>query len=452
MIVATLAKAASFMDGELRGPDVTFRGVSTDTRSIGPGELFVALQGPNFDGTAFIDQAASNQAAGAVVPRPVDTELPTIVVNDTIEALGALAAAWRNQMPATVVGVTGSNGKTTLKELVASCLSMQARTLATHGNLNNQIGLPLMLLRMSPEDRYAVIEMGANHAGEIGYLTSLARPHVAAITNAAPAHLEGFGSVEGVAHAKGEIFSGPESPEYAVLNADDDYFDYWKTLIRDARLLSFGLSANADFRASHIEFTETGSNFILHTPATQFAVELSLEGRHNVLNACAATALATALDIGIEQIRRGLEAVRPVHGRLEPVRSNGGATLYDDSYNANPVSVQAAAEFLTTRPGRSWFVLGDMAELGGDAELLHAHTGWVIREAGVQNLYATGPLSKGAVESFGDNGRWFATIDELIAELGAAIGEGDVVLVKGSRSMGMERVVEGLMPASGEGN
>jgi UDP-N-acetylmuramoyl-tripeptide--D-alanyl-D-alanine ligase len=430
--VATLAKAAIFMDGELRGPDVTFRGVSTDTRSIGPGELFVALQGPNFDGTAFIDQAASNQAAGAVVPRPVDTELPTIVVDNTIEALGALAAAWRNQMPATVVGVTGSNGKTTLKELVASCLSMQARTLATHGNLNNQIGLPLMLLRMSPEDRYAVIEMGANHAGEIGYLTSLARPHVAAITNAAPAHLEGFGSVEGVAHAKGEIFSGPESPAYAVLNADDDYFDY--------------------VRASHIEFTETGSNFILHTPATQFAVELSLEGRHNVLNACAATALATALDIGTEQIRRGLEAVRPVHGRLEPVRSISGATLYDDSYNANPVSVQAAAEFLTTRPGRSWFVLGDMAELGGDAELLHAHTGWVIREAGVQNLYATGPLSKGAVESFGDKGRWFATIDELIAELGAAVGEGDVVLVKGSRSSGMERVVEGLMTASGEGN
>jgi len=233
---------------------------------------------------------------------------------------------------------------------------------------------------------------------------------------------------------------------------DDDYFPYWKTLIRDARLFSFGLSANADFRASHIEACETGSSFILHTPDTQFAINLSLAGRDNILNVCAAAALATALKITSEQIRHGIEAVRPVHGRLESVLSASGATLYDDSYNANPVSVQAAAEFLVTRPGRSWFVLGDMAELGGDAELLHAHTGWVIREAGVQNLYATGPLSKRAVESFGENGKWFVTIDELIADLGAAVGEGDVVLVKGSRSMGMERVVDGLTPAPGEGN
>jgi UDP-N-acetylmuramoyl-tripeptide--D-alanyl-D-alanine ligase len=451
MIVTTLAKAARSMDGELQGADVTFRGVSTDTRSLNPGELFIALQGPNFDGTAFIDQAIRNNAAGAVVARPVDAGLPTIVVGDTLKALGALAASWREKMPATVVGITGSNGKTTLKELVASCLSMSARTLATHGNLNNEIGMPLMLLRMDRQHRYAVIEMGANHAGEIGYLTSLAAPHIVAITNAAPAHLEGFGSVEGVAQAKGEIFSGRNSPEYAVLNADDDYFGYWKGLIREATLLSFGLTAVADFRASDINATENGSTFTLHTPDTQFKVNLSLAGKHNVANACAATALATAAGIDIEQIRHGLEAVRPVHGRLEAVRSASGAMLYDDSYNANPVSVQAAAEFLASRKGNSWFVLGDMAELGGDAELLHAHTGWVIREAGVQHLYCTGKLTRKAVESFGANGKWFASIDELVAALGAAIGEGDVVLVKGSRSMGMEHVVDGLMPAADEG-
>jgi UDP-N-acetylmuramoyl-tripeptide--D-alanyl-D-alanine ligase len=451
MIVTTLAKAARSMDGQLNGADVTFRGVSTDTRSLNPGELFIALQGPNFDGAAFIDQAIRNNAAGAVVARPVDAGLPTIVVGDTLKALGALAASWRDQMPATVVGITGSNGKTTLKELVASCLSMSARTLATHGNLNNEIGMPLMLLRMDKEHRYAVIEMGANHAGEIGYLTSLASPQIVAITNAAPAHLEGFGSVEGVAHAKGEIFSGRKSPEYAVLNADDDYFGYWKGLIRDATLFSFGLTAVADFRASNINATESGSTFTLHTPDTQFRVNLSLAGKHNVANACAATALATAAGVDIEQIRHGLEAVRPVHGRLEAVRSASGAMLYDDSYNANPVSVQAAAEFLASRKGNSWLVLGDMAELGGDAELLHAHTGWVIREAGVQHLYCTGALTKRTIESFGDNGKWFASIDDLVAALGAAIGEGDVVLVKGSRSMGMERVVDGLMPAVDEG-
>lgn len=444
MMAGTLSHAAESMRGTLHGKDLNFCGVSTDTRSLKPGELFVALHGPNFDGSKFLRQAIERSAAGAVVSRPVETDLPTIVVDDTLAALGVLAAQWRDRMQATVVGITGSNGKTTLKELLASCLSISDPTLATHGNLNNEIGLPLMLLRMGENHRYAVIEMGANHSGEIAYLASLASPRVVAITNAAPAHLEGFGSVEGVAKAKGEILIGENRPEYAILNADDDYFDYWSSLAGDAAVISFGLSAEADVRASGIEATSDGSDFTLHMPESQFSVALSLPGKHNVLNACAAAAIARSLGIPDKQIKRGLEAVQPFHGRLQPVRSTSGAVLFDDSYNANPVSVQAAAEFLATQNGVSWLVLGDMAELGGDGELLHAHTGWVIREAGVKHLLATGPLSKNAVEAFGDNGLWFESIDALVDELRNSVGKGDVVLVKGSRSMGMERVVEAL--------
>ena len=444
MMAGTLFQAAESMNGTLHGNDLSFRGVSTDTRSLKPGQLFVALQGPNFDGTKFVRQAAECKAAGAVVGQPVDTDLPTIIVDDTLAALGNLASYWRQQMQATVVGITGSNGKTTVKELLASCLSISEPTLATHGNLNNEIGLPLMLLRMGERHRYAVIEMGANHPGEIAYLTSLASPRIVAITNAAPAHLEGFGSVEGVARAKGEILVGDQSPECAILNADDDYFDYWSSLVGDAEIISFGLSAEADVRASSIEATDHGSGFTLHVPDGQFSVELSLQGKHNVLNACGAAAIARALGISDQQIKKGLEAVQPFHGRLQPVRSSSRAVLFDDSYNANPVSVQAAAEFLAAQDGVSWLVLGDMAELGADGVLLHAHTGWVVRESGVTNLLATGPLSKHTVEAFGDNGRWYESIERLICDLGTSIGEGDVVLVKGSRSMGMERVVDAL--------
>ena len=444
MIESTISQAAEWMHGTAHGDDVAFRGVSTDTRSLRAGELFVALQGPNFDGAAFLEQAAGRGAAGAVVGKEIKSNLPQIVVDDTLAALGRLAASWRGQMPATVIGITGSNGKTTLKEMLASCLSRSAETLATEGNLNNAIGVPLMLLRIGTAHRFAVIEMGANHAGEIAYLTALAAPRVVAITNAAPAHLEGFGSVEGVARAKGEILAGDPCPEIAILNADDDYFEFWKEHARDAQLVSFGLGDRADFRASGILSTERGSEFTLHTPHAHFDVRLSLAGKHNVLNACAAAAIAASLGFGQEQIRQGLEVVRPVGGRLQPVTSTTGAVLYDDSYNANPVSVRAAAEFIAAQPGRSWLVLGDMAELGGDAESLHAQCGQAIRAAGVDNLLAIGPLARKAVESFGPGARWFESIEALTDSLLASVSAGDVVLVKGSRSMGMERVVSAL--------
>jgi len=451
MIVSTLTAAAQDMHGELNGADLPFKGVSTDSRSVKPGELFVALSGPNFDGAEFVGSAARANAAGAVVSRSLTSPIPTIVVDDTEQALGALGAAWRNRMPAEVIGITGSNGKTTVKELLAGCLSLNEPTLATHGNYNNSIGLPLMLLRMKDTHRFAVIEMGANHAGEIAYLTALAKPSIVAITNAAPAHLEGFGSVEGVARAKGEILSGTPAPQYAVLNADDDYFDYWRSqLDASVSLLSFGFSASADVRASDIRATDTGSSFTLHLGGKTIEISLPLSGKHNVQNACAAAGIASLLGLDIQQICAGLAAAHAASGRLEATRCANGALLFDDTYNANPVSVQAAAELLAAQSGRSWLVLGDMAELGGDARLLHAHTGWVIREAGVDNLLATGPLSREAVDAFGESGRWYETVEELIDELNKSLADDDAVLVKGSRSMRMERVVDALTGSNTE--
>ena len=444
MMESTLAYAAESMQGTLHGKDVAFRGVSSDSRTLQSGELFFALQGPNFDGAEFVSMAQERQAAGAVVQKMVSTELPVIIVDDTLKALGKLAAEWRRKMPARVIGITGSNGKTTLKELVASCLSLSASTLATHGNLNNEIGMPLMLLRLAPEHRYAVIEMGANHAGEIAWLTSLAEPEIVAITNAAPAHLEGFGSLDGVVKAKAEILTDAARPQFAILNADDDAYAFWLAKVTDATVLSFGFAAAADVRASDVVATNDGSTFALHMPDCDLQIDLPLQGVHNVMNACAAAAIACALNINAGQIKKGLESVQPVGGRLQPVRSASGATLYDDSYNANPLSVAAAAAFLASQSGDTWLVLGDMAELGNESVALHAQSGSLAKQVGVTHLLATGELSRHTVDAFGNGGQWVASVDDVIDELQRSLSGDEVVLVKGSRSMGMERVVSAM--------
>lgn len=446
MMAGTLTQAAALMRGELSGADRDFVGVSTDTRTLKAGELFVALDGPNFDGRDFVPAAADKQAAGAVVAGPVDTTLPNIAVRDTRLALGMLAVAWRRQMSARIVGLTGSNGKTTLKEMLANCLALASKTLATEGNLNNDIGVPLMLLRLGPEHDFAVFEMGANHAGEIAYLTELVAPQIVAITNAAAAHLEGFGSVEGVAYAKGEILQGPVTPEFAVLNADDAYFDLWCSFAEGSSIVSFGVENEADVRATAIRTTATGTEFTLSLPAGAIDVSLPLAGSHNVLNAAAAAAIATALDIEPDLIRQGLNTVEPVTGRLRRLSGIAGATLFDDSYNANPASVTAAAGFLATQPGESWLVLGDMAELGDDAAAHHAAVGAAAREAGVDRVFAAGSLSQHTVDGFGKGARWFESVDELVRELKRLLpdAEGANLLVKGSRSARMERVVAEL--------
>jgi UDP-N-acetylmuramoyl-tripeptide--D-alanyl-D-alanine ligase len=415
-----------------------------DTRTLREGQLFFALQGPNFDGRDYVGAAREQGAAAAVVAGHVNDAATQIVVDDARAALGRFAAAWRKEHDTIVVGITGSNGKTTLKEMVAACLKRQAPTLATQGNLNNDIGMPLMLARIDATHRYAVLEMGANPAGEIAYLVSLANPDVVAITNAGAAHLEGFGSIDGVARAKGEILQNADRPRVAVLNADDHYYPYWASLVSDITCLSFGFCDAADVRADDIVASASSTNFTLHVEGKSIVITLPLVGVHNVRNACAAAAVAHALGVSLDDIRAGLENVSPVAGRLQPVRGVHGATLFDDSYNANPLSVIAAAEFLSALPGESWLVLGDMKELGDDASELHREVGEAARASGVNRLFAYGDLASSAVEGFGENARWYGSLDALVDALSEALRSDVSVLVKGSRSMRMERVIDAL--------
>ncbi len=445
MIEGTLAAAAQIMNGTLRGTDRAFTGVSTDTRTLSQGELFIALQGPNFDGAAFVSAAAEKSAAAAVLSEAVEVDIPQITVDDTRLALGTLARSWRKKMPAKVIGITGSNGKTTVKAILADCLSLSGETLATRGNLNNDIGLPLMLLSLSEEHRYAVIEMGANHLGEIAYLTSLTEPEVVVITNAAPAHLEGFGDLDGVARAKGEILQGDVSPVFVVLNADDPYFAYWNSQLAGDTVISFGVESDASVLATDVEADGDSMTFSIHIHSEEIPISLPLAGLHNVSNACAAAAVLHGLGMDSKQIRQGLESVQAVSGRLQPVEGITTLTVYDDSYNANPQSVIAAAEFLAAQPGNNWLVLGDMGELGEDEVLLHKAVGRAAKRLGIDRILAIGALSQNTVKTFGNGGQWYENIDGLIKELQSSATEDTNILIKGSRFMEMERVVEALI-------
>ncbi len=445
MIEGNLAAAAHIMNGTLRGTDRAFTGVSTDTRTLSQGELFIALQGPNFDGAAFVSAAAEKSAAAAVLSEAVEVDIPQITVDDTRLALGTLARSWRKKMPAKVIGITGSNGKTTVKAILADCLSLSGETLATRGNLNNDIGLPLMLLSLSEEHRYAVIEMGANHLGEIAYLTSLTEPEVVVITNAAPAHLEGFGDLDGVARAKGEILQGDVSPVFVVLNADDPYFAYWNSQLAGDTVISFGVESDASVLATDVEADGDSMTFSIHIHSEEIPISLPLAGLHNVSNACAAAAVLHGLGMDSKQIRQGLESVQAVSGRLQPVEGITTLTVYDDSYNANPQSVIAAAEFLAAQPGNNWLVLGDMGELGEDEVLLHKAVGRAAKRLGIDRILAIGALSQNTVKTFGNGGQWYENIDGLIKELQSSATEDTNILIKGSRFMEMERVVEALI-------
>jgi UDP-N-acetylmuramoyl-tripeptide--D-alanyl-D-alanine ligase len=451
MIESSMQRAADIVNGRLQGADSDFRGVSIDSRTLSAGELFFALQGPNFDGAKFIAQAAERGASGAVTQTKPDVALPAIIVDDSYAALARLAVDWRSRMPATVIGVTGSNGKTTLKELINACLSPVARTLATAGNLNNNIGVPLMLLRLAPEHRFAIIEMGANHAGEIAHLTQLAEPHIVVISNAGPAHLEGFGSLDGVARAKGEILQGTPRPKTAVLNADDAYFTTWQAMTEDIEVLSFGYSAAADVRLDKVRAHSAGVDLELTLPSARVDIALPLPGVHNALNAAAAAAVALAAGLDAQEIKRGLETVRPVAGRLRPLPGINGIRLFDDSYNANPGSVIAAAQFIAAQDGDAFFVLGDMGELGADAVSLHETVGREMHAAGVTRLFATGALARHAATAFGDDATWFESVGDLIDAIRSELRPGTRVLVKGSRSMRMERVVNALRNDVAEG-
>nr|WP_207062714.1 UDP-N-acetylmuramoyl-tripeptide--D-alanyl-D-alanine ligase [Motiliproteus sp. SC1-56] len=445
-----LSSLVTPLGGELQQGDARFSRVSTDTRSLQAGELFVALSGPSFDGNQFVAKAAEKGAVGAIVSRLQPVALPQLVVADTLQALGQLGALRREAFNGPVVAITGSSGKTSVKEMLAAILRTQGETLATRGNLNNAIGAPLTLLELTPAHRYAVIELGASGAGEIAYTVGLARPEVAVLNNAGGAHLEGFGSLEGVVRAKGEIFDGVKPGGTGVVNLDDANAEVWLRQLKGRPHLTFSLvSAHADLFASHLEQRPGGAfEFVLNTHRGQVGVQLQVLGHHAVANALAAAAAAQALGVELDAIREGLESFTGVSGRLASYRAQQGARVIDDSYNANPDSVRAALEVLAAQPGQRFLVLGDMAELGAERAALHAEVGRRAAEAGIDGLLATGPLGAESVRAFaaegGAQGHAFADKAALLAWLSPRLSEESVILVKGSRSAGMETVVEAL--------
>ena len=458
----TLRNFAQACGGRLDGADRAFAGVSSDSRTLSAGDLFVALRGPRFNGNEFVGAALAAGAAGALVDAPQPLALAQIIVADAQAALSRAGNAWREALDIPIVGVAGSNGKTTAKEMTAAILSRAGSTLATRGNLNNHIGVPLTLLRLEPGHRFAVIEMGANRAGEVAELVKVARPTVGLITNAGAEHLEGFGSLEGVARAEGETVAGLATDATAVLNADDEFVDLWRGMTA-ARVVTFGIANVADFRASDLRTTIAAdgfrTRFRFSSPLGAADIELHVGGRHNVANALGAAAAAAAAGATLEHIVAGLGAMRAVPGRLQLKQAACGAWIIDDSYNANPSSVRAGIEVLTSIEGRRWLVLGDMAELGDFAPDAHAEIGAFARERGVERLLATGQLAALAVERFGTGGQWFPDTEALTRELlralsavRAADGEPEVrsvrLLVKGSRVNRLERVVTALVSNS----
>ncbi len=441
MMRFSLAQMAEFTGGRVVGADVEVHGMIHDARQAEPGNLFCALPGERHDGHEFLGQARDNGAAAALVKRENDDALPQLVVGDVREAMGRIARAWRDRLDVAVVGITGSNGKTTVKEMTAAILAAQGSTLATEGNYNNEIGVPLTLARLDPSHRFAVIEMGCNRPGDIAYLTGIARPDVGVVTNAGPAHLELLGSVEGVARTKGEMFQALPSDGTAVINADDDYAPLWREMAGQRRIISFGIGG-----AANVSGVLAGGLGLVNTPSGDFQFAPALPGRHNFSNALAATAAAAALDVPAADIAHALSRIKSLPGRLQIHRDPGGWQLVDDSYNANPASLRAALRVLAEMDGEErWLVLGDMAELGSDGERLHAEAGQAARDLGVNRLFTVGELARASADAFGDNACHFDSQRELIAVLLSELHDGVTCLIKGSRSMGMERVVEGVM-------
>ena len=449
----TLGLAAELMGARLSGgrAETGVTGVSTDSRTLTAGQLFFALGGPNFDGHEHVAAAAQAGACAAVVAREVDAGLPQLRVDDVLAALQACAGGWRRRFELPLIGITGSNGKTTVEQLLTAILGRAGDVLATIGNLNNHIGVPLTLSRLAANHRHAVVEMGANHAGEIRALARIAAPTHGLVTNAGDAHLEGFGDRAGVAQAKGELFAELGDRGTAIINADDAYASLWLRLAGNARIVRFGRAENADVRLIAARPTpgEAAQRVELRIGGSERVVALPLPGEHNARNAAAAAAAAFSLGLPEQLIVDGLEAAVGAGGR-SAVQRIGGIRLIDDAYNANPDSVRAAIDLLAGYGPRRWLVLGDMAELGADAERLHAELGEYARERGIEHLLACGGLVAGTARRFGAGGEALDTPTAAVDRLVGQLREGDTVLVKGSRSARMERVVEALRRALDE--
>ena len=448
-----LLSAARAMSGNVEGGNVAFHGVSTDSRSVAAGELFVALRGERFDGHEFVAAAYERGAAAVVVDaagaealRSVAADLPRIVVADTRIALGELAAAWRARFSLPVIGVTGSNGKTTNKEMITSILKAAFgadAVLATQGNLNNDIGLPLTLLGLGAGHKAAVIELGMNHPGEIAYLARIGRPTVALVTNAQRAHLEGMGTLDTIAAEKGSIFSGLDQDGVAVFNADDPWADLWRAQSAHCRRRCFSLGGRADVSGqcrthgleNHIAITADGE---------RIEVDLALPGAHNARNALGAAAAALAVGVPLAAVRQGLADFRGIKGRLQRRAGVHGALVLDDTYNANPDSVRAGIDVLAATVGRKILVLGDMGEIGEMTGQFHDEIGGYAKSQGVDRLLAFGDSSALAARNFGTGGEHFRKLEDLVAALLAELTPEAIVLVKGSRFMRMERVIDAI--------
>ncbi|MGL5600840.1 MAG: UDP-N-acetylmuramoyl-tripeptide--D-alanyl-D-alanine ligase [Silvania sp.] len=446
MISVTLSQLATILQADVSGVELTLDAVTSDTRKITPGCLFVALKGERFDAHDFAEQAKAAGAGALLVSRKLDIDLPQVVVKDTRLAFGELAAWVRQQVPTRIVALTGSSGKTSVKEMTAAILSQCGNTLYTAGNLNNDIGVPMTLLRLTKEHEYAVIELGANHQGEIAWTVDLTRPEAALVNNLAAAHLEGFGSLEGVAKAKGEIYTGLPLNGIAILNADNNDWLNWKSVIGDRKTWRFSPNAaNSDFTATNIHVTSHGTEFTLQTPTGDVDVLLPLPGRHNIANALAASALAMAVGAPLSAIKTGLANLTAVPGRLFPIQLGENKLLLDDSYNANVGSMTAAVQVLSEMPGYRVMVVGDMAELGAESEACHIQVGEAAKASGIDSVLSTGHLSQ-AISQASGVGEHFADKATLIARLKALVEEQQIVtvLVKGSRSAAMEEVVHAL--------
>jgi UDP-N-acetylmuramoyl-tripeptide--D-alanyl-D-alanine ligase len=437
-----LGEAAAALRGRTSGPDALFSGVSTDSRSIKEGDLFVALRGERFDGHEFLKAAAAAKAGAAMVDHTYRGEypLPALVVDDTRRSLGDLARYWRARFAPALIAVTGSNGKTTVKEMLAAILRRhggEEAVLATRGNLNNDIGLPLTVLGLRHAHRWCAIELGMNHKGEIGYLAGIARPTVALVNNAQREHLEFMHSVEEVAAENASVYEALPEDGVAVINADDAHAAFFRGRAGKRRSVEFGLGGGAVTGRYRLE--RLSSEIRLTTPAGEADTTLAIPGLHNVRNALAAAACAFAVGIEVKTIAEGLSAFRPCSGRLQVKKGARGATVIDDSYNANPDSVRAAIDVLASCPAPTALVLGDMGEVGDHGPEFHREIGEYARAKGVSQLLALGEATRHAVDAFGQGASHFATVDELLLKI-----EAKTVLVKGSRFMKMERVVAAL--------
>ena len=448
MIKLNCAEIALMLDGALSGHNVSISNVSTDSRVIAEHDLFIALKGPNFDGSAFVAEVKEKGAAAVVVEQAVAVDIPQIIVQDTRLALGQLAAAVKARLAPKTIAVTGSAGKTTVKEMMAAILSRRGNVLATQGNFNNDIGVPLTMLRLTEQHQYAVLELGANHQGEIAYTTSLAKPDVAIITNVAPSHLEGFGDVYGVARAKGEIFNAVTAQGLAIIPADSEYRDYWLRRIEGKPVQQFSATAEADYYATDIELDSNGcAGFELNCPTGRQFIQLTIPGKHNVANALAAAAACIAVGASLADVQLGLAQMQAVKGRTNVKMVTPQLRLIDDTYNANVESVKAAIDLLASYNGHRVLVLGDMAELGADARLYHEEIGLYAKKAGINLLFTLGVLSQSASDLFNGQGAHFSSRQALLQRLMPVVSEQQEVtlLVKGSRSAKMELVVQDLL-------